>query len=53
MLEYFPKVFGDKIKQFLIFAQAYTQSSRHATTDLRYHYGQTKDLSNITDIFPL
>ena len=63
MLEYFPKVFGDKIKQFLIFAQAYTQSSRHATTALRYHHGQTKDLSNIPateafkffpyDIFPL
>ena len=31
VLEYFPRVFGDKIKQFLIFAQAYTQSSRHAT----------------------
>ena len=62
-LEYFPKVFGDNIKQFLVFSQAYTQSSRHATTALRYHYGQTKDLSNISateafrffpyDIFPL
>ena len=62
VLEYFPRVFGDKIKQILIFAQAYTQSSRHATTALRCHYGQTKDLSNIStseafrffpyDIFP-
>ena len=63
VLEYFPRLFGDKINSFLMFAQAYTQSSRHATTALRYHHGQTKDVSNIPtseafrffpyDIFPI
>ena len=63
ILEHFPKLFGAKIKQFLMFAQAYTQSARHATTALRYHHGQTKDISNIStteafrffpyDIYPL
>ena len=46
-----------------MFAQAYTQSSRHANTALRYHHGQTRDISNIStaeafryfpyDIYPL
>ena len=63
ILEHFPKQFGIKIMQFLMFAQAYTQSSRHATTALRYHHGQTRDISNISateafryfpyDIYPL
>ena len=54
VLEYFPKIFGDKTKSFLMFAQAYTQSSRRATTALRYHHGQTKHISNIpTSFLPL
>ena len=47
VVEHFPKLFGDKMKSFLLFVQGYTQSSRHSTTSLRYHYGQSKDISNI------
>ena len=47
VVEHFPKMFGDKMKSFLLFVQGYTQSSRHSTTSLRYHYGQSKDISNI------
>ena len=36
------------MKSFLLFVQGYTQSSRHSTTTLRYHYGQSKDVSNIS-----
>ena len=48
VVEFFPKIFGDKMKSFLLFVQGYTQSSRHSTTTLRYHYGQSKDVSNIS-----
>ena len=63
VVEFFPKHFGSKMKSFLLFVQGYTQSSRHSTTTLRYHYGQSKDVSNISvtdavkffpyDIFPI
>ena len=63
VVEFFPKIFGDKMKAFLLFVQGYTQSSRHSTTTLRYHYGQSKNVSNLTiseavkyfpyDIFPI
>ena len=63
MVEFFPKHFGSKMRSFLLFVQGYTQSSRHSTTTRRYHYGQSKDVSNISgtdavkffpyDIFPI
>ena len=63
IVEFFPKHFGSKMKSFLLFVQGYTQSSRHSTTTLRYHYGQSKDVSNTSitdavkffpyDIFPI
>ena len=41
VLEFFPKIFGDKMNSSLHFVQGYAQSSRHSTTTLRYHYGQS------------
>ena len=50
-------------QSFLLFVQGYTQSSRRSTTTLRDHYGQSKDVSNISisdaikffpyDIYPI
>ena len=37
-------------QSFLLFVQGYTQSSRRSTTTLRDHYGQSKDVSNISII---
>ena len=36
VVEFFPKIFGDKMKSFLL-VQGYTQSSRHSTTTLMHH----------------
>ena len=46
--EHFPRFFGDKLSSTIQFMQAYAAASRHATTALRYHFSQTKDVSNIS-----
>ena len=45
---HFPKVFGGKLSSTIQFMQAYASASRHATTALRYHFSQTKDVSNLS-----
>ena len=40
----FPGFLGSTIQ----FMQAYASASRHATTALRYHFSQTKDVSNLS-----
>ena len=45
---HFPRFFGDKLSSTIQFMQAYASASRHATTALRYHFSQTKDVSNIS-----
>ena len=45
---HFPRFFGDKLSSTIQFMQAYAAASRHATTALRYHFSQTKDVSNIS-----
>ena len=44
---HFPRFFGDKLASTIQFMQAYASASRHATTALRYHFSQTKDVSNL------
>ena len=45
---HFPRYFGDKLASTIQFMQAYASASRHATTALRYHFSQTKDISNLS-----
>ena len=45
---HFPRFFGDKLASTIQFMQAYASASRHATTALRYHFSQTKDVSNLS-----
>ena len=45
---HFPRFFGDKLSSTIQFMQAYAAASRHATTALRYHFSQTKDISNLS-----
>ena len=45
---HFPRFFGDKLSSTIQFMQAYASASRHATTALRYHFSQTKDISNLS-----
>ena len=44
---HFPRFFGDKLTSTIQFMQSYAAASRHATTALRYHFSQTKDVSNL------
>ena len=45
---HFPRFFGDKLASTIQFMQAYASASRHATTALRYHFSQAKDVSNLS-----
>ena len=49
---HFPRFFGDKLASTVQFMQAYASASRHATTALRYHFSQTKDVSNLAERMP-